>query len=78
MTKHRDCPVVVSSVDVRAEQYQNNRSSWVAILKRFEDALLEAAGEGSAPSLERHQKRGQLLGGISSCCDRPFTQLKSV
>lgn len=55
-------PVIRSVLNLRQKQYDDNVASWRPVLEKFEAALAAASSEGTAQSLDRHVKRGQLLG----------------
>ncbi|CAK7220395.1 hypothetical protein SCUCBS95973_004139 [Sporothrix curviconia] len=68
-----------SEVDLRDQQFENNRKAWAQVLDRLENALMTASGEGDPQYLQRHQSRGQLLPrdriALLLDSDSPFLEL---
>ena len=54
-------PIVAAALDLRGEQYAENRNSWTPVIERHEASLQQVASEGSSESTSRHQFRGQIL-----------------
>ncbi|KAK7419594.1 hypothetical protein QQX98_003185 [Neonectria punicea] len=50
-------PIQACQVDLREQQYKDNRVKWTPVLERFERALQDVCGEGTDASLARHQTR---------------------
>ncbi|CAK7200221.1 hypothetical protein SEUCBS139899_002912 [Sporothrix eucalyptigena] len=50
-----------SEIDLREQQFEENRKAWTPVLQRFDGALQTVSSEGAVQYLERHQSRGQLL-----------------
>jgi hypothetical protein len=55
-------PVVQSALNIGSAQYEENIQKWQTVLEKFCTALAEASSEGKPAALDRHTKRGQLLG----------------
>jgi hypothetical protein len=55
-------PVVHSALNIGSAQYEEHIQKWQPVLERFCTALAEASSEGKPAALDRHTKRGQLLG----------------
>jgi hypothetical protein len=60
-------PVIESKIRIGEPQHEENIKKWQPVLDRFSTALAEVSSEGKPSALDRHTKRGQLLGqSISS------------
>ncbi|KAF9889612.1 hypothetical protein FE257_007120 [Aspergillus nanangensis] len=61
MTSTSSFPLISSQLNLRGQQFQANKDSWEPVLRKYEESLEQVAAEGNQVSLQRHQKRGQLL-----------------
>jgi hypothetical protein len=55
-------PVIESKIRIGGPQHEENIEKWQPVLERFSTALAEVSSEGKPSALDRHTKRGQLLG----------------
>lgn len=55
-------PVIESKIRIGGPQHEENTKKWQPVLERFSAALVEVSSEGKPSALDRHTKRGQLLG----------------
>lgn len=74
-------PIINSAVDLQQNRYQSNKEAWESVMQEFEKNLEQTVNEGDAHSLQRHQKRGQLLArdriALLLDSDSPFLELCS-
>jgi hypothetical protein len=59
-------PFLESTIRIGGIQHEENIKKWQLVLERFSTALKEVSSEGKSSALDRHIKRGQLLGQSSA------------
>ena len=54
-------PVVDSVLNLQQQQYKSNRDAWTPVMEKFAANLKSTTSQGSTPSINKHEGRGQLL-----------------
>ncbi|KAJ9606278.1 hypothetical protein H2200_009239 [Cladophialophora chaetospira] len=61
MLQNSPFPVIESLLDLQQGPYKANREAWQPVLQEFGNNLRSTTSEGSTHSIQKHERRGQLL-----------------